>query len=252
MVVARLVCFAAISVMFADKPVVQAGLGLLVLFVSIWLHNRKRPYLEDDLDHVEEAGLLASWVTLYGGILLFSADLGNGFNMFVTVVILCVNFAFGIYILWILAVPAMAKLQEHSNEGVSAMTGRFRALTSSFKVDKTGEGHANANGVEMVPPARPHSDSQVALFARGHMATPLSSGRQMRLDQNPLAATQRARRMLGLLAKGEEGGEGVAMHSNPMSASSAEGKRGRKGKKKEKAAVARARSRASGIEEMKR
>ena len=61
-----------------------------MLFVAIWLHNRKRPYLKDVLNQVEEAGLLASWITLYGGLLLFSADLGNGFNMFVTLVIVAV------------------------------------------------------------------------------------------------------------------------------------------------------------------
>ena len=46
--------------MFADKPDLQAGLGLFVLFVSIWLHNKTAPYQIDVLDHVEEAVLVHS------------------------------------------------------------------------------------------------------------------------------------------------------------------------------------------------
>lgn len=63
-VVARLVSFAAVSVMFADKADLQAGLGLFILFVSILAHNKTSPYLEDTLDRVEEMGLYSSWLTL--------------------------------------------------------------------------------------------------------------------------------------------------------------------------------------------
>ena len=157
----RLICFAAISVMFADKPDLQAGLGLFVLFVSIWMHKTTAPYLIDALDYVEDASLIASWVTLYGGTLLFSARLGDGFNMVVTIVIAGVNLAFGAYILWVLAVPAVSKLQESS--GIAAMAGRFGPLTTVFKLVTGGasgggmgsgenfEGADDAqNGIEML------------------------------------------------------------------------------------------------------
>ena len=224
-VITRLICFAAISVMFADKPDLQAGLGLFVLFVSIWLHKTTAPYLIDVLDHVEEAGLIASWVTLYGGTLLFSARLGNAFNMIVTIAIGGANLAFGAYILWVLAVPAVSKLQESS--GIAAMSGRFRSLTSSFKSLRGGSTDGGmGSGVEMAPTSRPHSDSQLALYAAsGSVATPLSSSstRRAHFDQNPLSfGKERARKLLGLsLERGqvqrEGGGEEVErMYSNPM------------------------------------
>ena len=232
----RLICFAAISVMFADKPDLQAGLGLFVLFVSICLHHKTAPYLIDVLDYVEDAGLIASWVTLYGGTLLFSARLGNAFNMIVTIAIAGVNFAFCAYILWVLAVPAVSKLQESS--GITAMSERFRSLTVSFNIDRGGTtGSGMGDGVEMAPVSPPHSDSQLALYAAsGKVATPLSSSvssKEAEVDRNPLSGgNQRARRLRGLSRERQEvqrdgGGEQVEkMYSNPMPTA-----RGRDGKK---------------------
>tara|TARA_A100001015_G_scaffold320410_1_gene446668 strand:+ start:97 stop:672 length:576 start_codon:yes stop_codon:yes gene_type:complete len=175
--------------MFADKPDLQAGLGLLVLFVSVWLHNKTAPYLVDVLNHVEEGGLIASWVTLYGGTLLFSARIGDAFNMTVTIVIAGVNLAFGSYILWILAVPAVSKLLE--SPGIAAMSGRFQSLTPSFKGRGGGSSSdGEEGGVEMAPTSRPHSDSQLALYtASGSVATPLSSSttRRAHFDQKKLS-----------------------------------------------------------------
>ena len=169
--------------------------------------------------------MISSWVTLYGGTLLFSARLGYAFNMIVTTVIAGVNLGFGAYILWVLAVPAVSKLQESS--GIAAMSGRFRSLTSSFKIVRSGAtGGEMGDGVEMAPASRPHSDSQLALYAAsGPIATPLSlsTTRRAHFDQNPLSAgKERARRRLGLSPEREQvrregSGEDVkTMYSNPM------------------------------------
>lgn len=80
----RLVCFAAISVMFSDRPELQAALGLAVLFVAILAHGKNQPYLEKELDDIEEKGLVASWLTLYGGTLLYSGGLSKPFKVVVT------------------------------------------------------------------------------------------------------------------------------------------------------------------------
>lgn len=207
--------------MFSDKPDIQAGLGLFILFMSIWAHNKARPYLEDDLDGVEESGLIASWLTLYGGTLLYSGSLSSFIKIVITISIIILNVAFALYILYVLVVPHVSKFAGEDGS-LSAMSGRFRSLTKSFSMrnrdDSGPEPSSAAKEIEMSSEVRPRTSSDLALYT----PKPLSSGRRLRLERNPISATRSARRLLGLPVESdaEIGGRGneptIKMYSNPM------------------------------------
>ena len=130
MVVMRLVAFAGISVMFAGDAHLQAGLGLLVLFVSTFTQKEALPYLEMTLNRVEEGGLIASWITLYGGTLLYSSGFSDSFKVFISFGIILVNLGYAGFILYI------AAKQSH-NVDVSGLTSLPTRMASSlpFRVD---------------------------------------------------------------------------------------------------------------------
>ena len=54
-IMARLVAFAFLSVMFDERPEIQAGLGLVVLLLSVWAQKTANPYLDPQLNRMEDA-----------------------------------------------------------------------------------------------------------------------------------------------------------------------------------------------------
>ena len=241
LVILRLVSFAAISVLFADKPDIQAGLGLFLLFMSIWAHNKTSPYLEDDLDRVEEIGLIASWLTLYGGTLLYSGSLSSFIKIVVTISIIMLNLAFALYILYVLAIPHVSKMAGEG--GLSAMPGRFRSLAKSFSMsnhqDDGGlESSSAAEEIEMSSVVRPRTSSELALYTKRDGPMRLSSGRRLRLERNPISARKSARRQLGLPVKDDDSkvrdrdNEATTkIYSSPLPATAAAAARSREGKR---------------------
>ena len=182
--IARLVSFAAISVMFADQPDLQAGLGLFILFASIVAHNKTSPYLEDDLNRVEEIGLYSSWLTLYGGTLLYSGGLGSSIKILVTLLIIVLNFAFAMYMLYVLLVPHVEK-DAQGNGMLAQMARRMRAFTSSC----LGTGTDEEGGVELGNiPRHERTDTAVALFTPGKMPGRLSRGGDTGSVENPITS----------------------------------------------------------------
>ncbi len=95
----RLVIFAAISVLFGDRVDVQAGLGLCTLFGSLYIHLLVQPYVNVLLNKAEEIGLVTSWLTLYGGTLLFSDNITDGYKVLITASVIAVNIGFAVYVI---------------------------------------------------------------------------------------------------------------------------------------------------------
>ena len=71
-VVVRLVIFSLIAVLFRDDVSLQIGIGLLVLFISVVAHAQIKPFAVEKVDRVEASSLVANWLTLFAGTLLFN------------------------------------------------------------------------------------------------------------------------------------------------------------------------------------
>ena len=139
-VMTRLVLFAAISVLFADDVSLQAGLGLFVLFISLLLHEKAHPYQEDAINAIESFGLLTTWVTLYGGTLLYSSSVGGVFKIFVTISIVVCN---AVYVLYLLHMLHAAR-QRKQSDGAPTVVERLRCKIMTLRkrlglLEGTGE-----------------------------------------------------------------------------------------------------------------
>ena len=193
----RLIAFAATSVMFADKPDIQAGLGLLVLFVcilaqkggvvslersesidhmiarkletkqkgpslssyhipSVLILSRpnpshpmllpvrvRQPYVDDTLNKVEEFGLIASWITLYGGTLLYSSSLSASVKAVVTVTIILINILFASLLVYLLVTS------RETSQGVSHLAARLNSFLPSSRRRSEDSGYDDLGGIEL-------------------------------------------------------------------------------------------------------
>lgn len=96
----RKACFATISVIFRPVGVdIQTYMGLLVLVVSITLHIQYRPYSAvSNLHIVETLSLGICFVTLMGGMLIFSPNTMLLFKQICTVLIIALNVFFLLFV----------------------------------------------------------------------------------------------------------------------------------------------------------
>ena len=84
-VIARLVLFAFISVVYQHNVRLQAILGLAILFASVLAHEGAHPFASKELQEIEAMALIASWSTLFCGTLLFNESVSKAVRSIVTV-----------------------------------------------------------------------------------------------------------------------------------------------------------------------
>jgi hypothetical protein len=96
----RKICFAVISVALKPYGVdIQTYCGILVLIGAYVSHAVNRPFLSDDLDDLENGALVTSFLTLYGGLYLFSENTSSGVKMLVTFFLVFINCGFVVFVL---------------------------------------------------------------------------------------------------------------------------------------------------------
>ena len=96
----RKVAFGIISVLIKPYGVdIQTYCGILVLITAFIYNATARPFLNDDLDDLENAALFTSFLTLYGGLYLFSSNSSQGLKMFCTLGIIVLNIGFAAFVI---------------------------------------------------------------------------------------------------------------------------------------------------------
>ena len=75
LVIARLVIFALLSVMYKEDVAFQAVLGLAVLFASALVHVIFVPFSSKPLNQIEALALVANWATLFCGVSLARSEI---------------------------------------------------------------------------------------------------------------------------------------------------------------------------------
>ena len=195
----RLVIFAAISVLFGDRVDVQAGLGLCTLFGSLYIHLLVQPYVNDLLNKAEEIGLVTSWLTLYGGTLLFSDNITNGYKMTITAFIIFVNIAFIFYVVKLMYTESRMYIDRVISRAESMsklLISRFQSARTSRanSLGSEGSGDSDEGGLKAL-----QSLEMRALSIRV-AGTPVSGGSG---DNTPVAYQQNA--MFKLKRRGTDG-----------------------------------------------
>ena len=94
LVIARLVLFALLSVMYKEDVAFQAVLGLAVLFASALLHVVFVPFSSEDLHTLEAISLVANWATLFCGTLLFNPRVSSVVKAFITACVVCIQIGY--------------------------------------------------------------------------------------------------------------------------------------------------------------
>ena len=197
-VVLRLTAFAATSVLFADKPDVQAGLGLLILFVCILAQKGGLPYIDDTLNKVEEFGLIASWLTLYGGTLLYSPSLDMPTKAVITVAILLINILFAILLLYLLVT---------SRETINSLS-HVKSRLTAFVPLSTRRGREDTgyidNGIELQHAEAEAREDKVILHT--NVMAPAQERRKGRAVRRPLKSQRRSNRPYSAAIARTQGG----------------------------------------------
>jgi rubredoxin len=96
----RKVAFGIISVLIKPYGVdIQTYCGILVLITAFIYNATARPFLNDDLDDLENGALFTSFLTLYGGLYLFSDNSSAGLKIFCTLGIIVLNIGFAAFVI---------------------------------------------------------------------------------------------------------------------------------------------------------
>lgn len=112
----RKVAIIAVAVFLAAAgPHLQTLAGVIVILVSLGLHNKFQPFGKGGVLHrLEQGSLFTAFITLYCGLLLFSgAGEATGWRMFLTFIIVSVNATFMVVWALTLFTQARSKLARH-------------------------------------------------------------------------------------------------------------------------------------------
>ena len=99
-----------VSVFLSQIGVASQSLGATAItFFALYIHLRALPYIDPELDQLEQYSLLTSLFTLYCGLLFFHDEIGDGGRVILIVSVLISNFAFLTRFLRLLSVELKTK-----------------------------------------------------------------------------------------------------------------------------------------------
>jgi len=146
-VVFRKVALVIIAVFFAFNTQLQAIMAVLLVSAALMAHVFARPYENSTMDWMEFFSLINSFATFWAGQLLFVDGLDNGSKVFISVIIVVLNFGF-------FAVAAMVITKEFHKQ---LKARKISTMVDAVNLDKLAAEAADINSGKQLGEPKPES-----------------------------------------------------------------------------------------------
>merc|ERR1711881_255475 len=141
-IMGRKVMLAVMGVMLAPLGTyTQTLLALVTLIYAAVIHARARPYARSVMNRLEMLSLMTALMTLVFGLYLFAEDIASGVREFVTALLVIMNGAYFVVVLYYLWLAVRGKIADEAMAvHQQTMAGKLAASHSKMESHLTAEG----------------------------------------------------------------------------------------------------------------